>query len=258
MHRWLLIIPLLCLFTSLSRAEVVSVASGEWPPYVSEQLEHGGVISHLISAAFAAVDIDVEYHYYPWNRSLNLVRAGAHDATPVWSWTEQREQQFLFSHSPIGIEQSVFFFRKSHPVTWQQIWSPQPGEVIRIGATLGYSYGPEFQEHVQDEHFRLRRSHSDTEGLRLLLDGHIDAFPISRQVSEQLLALHFTASERNRLATVARPLREIDLHLLFSRATQNGEQLREKFEAGLRIIEANGTRAAIVEQHQFDPLISTP
>ncbi|MBU2714317.1 hypothetical protein KCG35_25035, partial [Zooshikella sp. WH53] len=36
---------------------VVRVATGEWPPYISKNLKHYGVVSHVIKEAFAEENI---------------------------------------------------------------------------------------------------------------------------------------------------------------------------------------------------------
>ncbi|WP_163832877.1 hypothetical protein [Spartinivicinus ruber] len=36
---------------------VIRIATGEWPPYISKNLKHFGVVSHVISQAFAKKEL---------------------------------------------------------------------------------------------------------------------------------------------------------------------------------------------------------
>ncbi len=66
-------------------------------PYLSAELPHYGFASHLVEEAFAAVDIDVEYGFFPWQRSYNYAREGKDPdggrwhGTLVWVPTEERK-----------------------------------------------------------------------------------------------------------------------------------------------------------------------
>ncbi len=57
---------------------------GEWPPFFSNDLKHGGVTSHVASEAFALEGIKVEYGWFPWNRALHLAQTGDWDAAIGW------------------------------------------------------------------------------------------------------------------------------------------------------------------------------
>lgn len=61
--------------TAHARDHVV-LSNGEWAPYLSENLPHYGAASHIVQAAFAAVDVEVRYEFYPWKRSYKLALEG--------------------------------------------------------------------------------------------------------------------------------------------------------------------------------------
>lgn len=67
---------LIALFSSSSLANTVRLANGEWAPYQSKSLKHGGYISHLVTEAFAAEGYDVEFVYFRHsasNSGINLL-----------------------------------------------------------------------------------------------------------------------------------------------------------------------------------------
>ncbi|MEL7401395.1 MAG: hypothetical protein AAFN68_12600, partial [Pseudomonadota bacterium] len=107
-----LLLPLLSLLSCrLWAAESIVITSGEWAPYISQKLPHYGITSRIVTEAFKQQNIETQYQFYPWNRSLNSARGGEVNATLGWAKTEEREQDFWFSSEPISIEQTVFFNR---------------------------------------------------------------------------------------------------------------------------------------------------
>ncbi|GGY52496.1 hypothetical protein GCM10011297_26780 [Bacterioplanes sanyensis] len=250
---WVLL--LLLAFVRTSADETIIIASGEWPPYFSQQLPEEGVVSHVIRAAFAAAETEVQFEYFPWNRSLKMTRAGHFAMSPGWARTPDRERDFKFSHSPLITESNVFYYHKDNPIRFEQVWEYDPDKPIRLGATLGYNYGEAFEAFDKDNRFRLRRSPSDVDNLTLLLQRDIDVFPIDKRVGRELLKKHFSAEQRAQLAIIPQPLRTTELYLLFSRRHPQTQQLQAAFEQGMMAIHADGTYQRIVQQHGIDPIL---
>ena len=68
---------ILWLLTPSSQAQdVITISSGEWPPYISQQLPHYGVTSQIVSEAFEQVGVTVKYEFLPWSRAIEAARAG--------------------------------------------------------------------------------------------------------------------------------------------------------------------------------------
>jgi polar amino acid transport system substrate-binding protein len=93
-----LIILLFMLFNfsgNVVAEDVIRIASGEWSPFISKDLKHGGVVLHIISESFAAVGIKVEYGFFPWARAMALAKEGTWDGTAVWGPSTEREEHFF-------------------------------------------------------------------------------------------------------------------------------------------------------------------
>ena len=67
--------------SSNTQAETVHIATGEYPPWTSTTLPHGGYINHIVASAFALSGIKVEFHYMSWKRALEATRLGQFNAT---------------------------------------------------------------------------------------------------------------------------------------------------------------------------------
>lgn len=67
----------LFLFTSVVHGkDTIRITNGEWPPYLSKKLPHYGFASHLITEAFATVNVEVEYGFFPWKRAFRNAQEG--------------------------------------------------------------------------------------------------------------------------------------------------------------------------------------
>lgn len=98
---------ILVLSTSAFAKDKWKIASFEWAPYLCDKAcpdEGGG--GKALRKALQAVDVDVEYTFFPWSRAIRETRAGRFDGFQT-AWPEDCPQDFFFSetlyNSPFGI-----------------------------------------------------------------------------------------------------------------------------------------------------------
>lgn len=97
------IIFFLTLFPGNSYAEdTIRIASGEWPPFYSENLEYYGLDSRIVTESFALEGIRVIYRFFPWKRSYEYSKAGEWDGTIGWPHSKEREKFHYYSKHPIN------------------------------------------------------------------------------------------------------------------------------------------------------------
>ena len=86
--NWIRLTSLICLlFTGSAVADSrpqLQISVGDWPPYLSSELKHDGVIAHLISDVFADEGYRVSFRFLPWPRAYADAAAGKFDASAVW------------------------------------------------------------------------------------------------------------------------------------------------------------------------------
>ena len=79
----------------------IRIATEEYPPYTSQNLNHFGIDAHIVSEAFKTQGITVEYHFFPGARSYKLARTGTYDATLPWANPQDPKATFrLIFRSP--------------------------------------------------------------------------------------------------------------------------------------------------------------
>ncbi|WP_165664081.1 substrate-binding periplasmic protein [Metapseudomonas otitidis] len=237
-------------FGSLAAAEDVRLTNGEWTPYLGASLPHQGVASRIVAEAFALEGVTVHWEFHPWARSLRLAEKGERHGTAIWLRNADRERDFYVS-DPVIESGYVLFHRKDPPLDWQSVDDLRH---YRLGATIGYDYGEAFQRAEQDGRLRVQRLAAEEQGLRMLLAGRIDVFPMDKVVGIANLQ-GFSREERSRVTFHPQPLRSDTLHLLLSRSVPGNEQLMARFNQGLAQLRESGKIARYLLEAE-EPLSS--
>ena len=125
-------------------AQVLRLATGELPPYATQERPDQGIALDIVRRAFALEGLEVDYTFKPWTRTLEESRAGLWDATAYWGRNPERDKGFLISDNVLT-EQWVLVYRqaafKEAPFDWKVLADLKD---FRIGIVQSYTYTPEF------------------------------------------------------------------------------------------------------------------
>ena len=237
------LIPLLALWLFLTcqsalaaPGRVLNIIVGEWPPFVSEQSKQHGPVAHLISDLFKEAGYQVKFHFAPWGRVYSLAaNSQLYDATAVWMYKPEREQDFLFSEAVLQ-EQFVFFSLKS-----RQLQAERLEQIIgmRLGGDIAYSYGPELDKMVADGKVSQQRVTDVKQNFGKLLRGRIDLYPQELRVGLAELQSLDPASAA-RITHSQTPFLRNDSFVMFPRQMPDSAKLRDQFNQQLQQAIASG------------------
>jgi polar amino acid transport system substrate-binding protein len=217
-------------------ADEIRLTNGEWSPYLGQSLPHHGVASRIVEEAFALEGVRVQWEFYPWARALRSAERGKSDGSAVWLRSPEREQSFFIS-DPVVESGYYLFHRRNQPVEWQQIADLEP---LRIGGAIDYDYGQAFQQAEHDGTLQVKRLSSEEQGLRMLLAGRLDVFPMDKIVAFDMLHSHFSREARSQLSFHPQPLRSDSLHLLLSKKVPGNAERMARFNRGLKALQDSG------------------
>ncbi len=238
-------IPLFALaivFSPTSPAEqVVRIGTGDWAPYVDQSRNDKGAMVRLIRAVFAEAGYEAKFMFYPWDRNALKLQQGSLDAIMPYSCTAAR-RSFSDCSEPLVRGEVVLFHRKELAFDWQQV---DDLEKFRIGTTLGYSYGPQFDKAHQDGRLHVLQNGKEATSFRLLELGRIDLHPQDRAVGYAMLQRLFPADTRARITHHPHSLSTEPLHMLFRKDDAGGAELREAFNRSLRQFAERGDLARL-------------
>lgn len=216
--------------------KILRIGTSDWQPYVDQSRADGGALGRLISAVFNEAGYRVEFLYYPWDRDVLMLQQGQLDAIMPYSCTPSRLNYGICSE-PMVRGEIVLFHRVDQPLNWQRM---DDLKHHRIAVTLGYSYGPEFDEALQQGRLQVEQGRNDDIGFRLLQLGRTDLHPQDRAVGYAMLRKLFPGGEWRQITHSERYLNREPLRLLFRKDDAQAAELLRIFNAGLRRLAARG------------------
>lgn len=238
----------ICFFiaSDVRAQETIRVASGEWPPYISESFKFGGFVTRVCTEAFALAGFKPEYEYMPWKRAYHSTQLGDFAASPGWRKTPERERYFYFSE-PIFNSRTVFFHRKDFPFDWTILDDVRDRT---IGITLGYSLVPLLEPIVDQGKGKLDIAPTDENNLLKLASGRIDLFPCSEAVGYYLLRAKLLPGTADTITHHPTPLMQGPAYLIVSRKSPKAREIIARFNKGLQKLRESGR----YDQYQMESL----
>jgi len=221
----------------------IVLGSDEWPPYLGSSLPYNGILSRVVSAAFARSNVAVSYRFLPNNRSLQSARNGTVDGSLGWAFSTERQLDLLYSQ-PILTARMVFFQRKGAERHWSQL-TELAG--LRIGITIGNYYSDEFERLMQQGVLHTDAAADDLSNLRKLLARRIDLFPADEEVGRYLLSHNFSPVHASQLSS-SQPFWLAPLHVVIWRRHIHGEELITRFNQGLQALHESGEFERMVRE----------
>jgi len=215
--------------------QIVRIANGEWKPYTSEKLKHFGYISHIVSEAFLIEGVKVEYSFFPWARSLHMVKTGDYDCSIGWSKNIEREKYAYFSLPILEVNYS-FFHLKAFQFNWDKL---EDIKKYRTGSTIGYDYGAGFSAAQNSNEYVIDSVRSDEINFRKLLKRRINIFPMDVEAGYTLLNQHFP-NERQMITHHKKSLYVTSDNLICTNKRSYGKKIVNIFNNGLKKIRERG------------------
>ncbi|MDX1342604.1 MAG: transporter substrate-binding domain-containing protein [Reinekea sp.] len=230
---------------SLSRAQVLNVAVGEFHPLAINNIENNGVVLELVKSAFKAEGYEVAYTFMPWARVDFFSKQGGFDAVCCWFYQEERASKALYSD--VVFSYSIHFYHlKSLDFDWKKI---NDLKGYKIGATRSYTYTREFSEAEKNGTLDVTRQESDLQNFKMLATSRIDIFPVNSLEASYFLEKLSREFNTKRIVHHPKPLvDDEDLSVLFPATQKASEQLIEAFNRGLSSIKKSGEYDRIVQQ----------
>ncbi|WP_151703622.1 substrate-binding periplasmic protein [Nitrincola alkalilacustris] len=209
--------------------QTVTFASGEWEPYQGAALDEGGPAAKVVSESFASQGWTVQYQYMPWARGLDEARLAHLDGTFLYSYNDDRSQDFLFSEPVIELETVVFYWNE-RPLNWS---NPEDLKGKTLGAVVAYDYG-----FITDEAgYNLDRIGVPENNFRKLQAGRVDGVMEEIQVG---LALARAVGIEDSVSYAPQPIKAVPYHLIVSRAHPQAQTIIDTFNAGLEHLKSTG------------------
>jgi polar amino acid transport system substrate-binding protein len=223
--------------------ESITIAVGDWPPYLSSHEKNKGIVAGIITEIFSAAGYDVKYKFLPWARAYDQTKRGDFDCTGVWLKKSERQADFYYS-DPVLKEKHVFFHRIDVPFHWR---SMNDLKGMKIGGIQRFSYGSEFDRAEKLNLFKVDRAKSDLLNFRKLLAKRFQIYPQEINVGYSSLMSDFKPEERALITNNPKVLFTEDSYLLCPKKLPRSKTLVSIFNKGLEKIREGGRYANYIE-----------
>lgn len=219
---------------ALASAETMRLVTGDdYAPFTGQQLSGGGLLTQVVQAALAQVEVKTELEWHPWNRGMQMTLKAEYDATFPYVYTAERGHDYLYSEPLAVIEQHLF---------------SRAGEVYEVsnlaaltGKRLCYPLGwqlPAALDQMIEQGLLTRHSPIGLpQCARLLLLNRDDVFVADSMIGAGALSQADASPGQFQRSQSTFP--STSLHLLVSRQHPQAEQLIAVFNRGLALLREN-------------------
>ncbi len=208
----------------------------EFPPfeYIGDTGDYKGFNVDIMRAISIEVGLDIELIPMSWNKAVLALGAGEVDAIQGMKYSENRANHFDFSDGYLTSSQAIFVRKSNHYII--NLEDLRGNEVAVQKQDISY-------EMLKDKsNIKLILTENQAEGMRMLLNGEIDAF-----VGNRLTGFyHIQKWHRGDDVKVVGELINPTKYALAVK--KENRQLIKEFNEGLQTIKKNGTYDKISEK----------
>lgn len=239
------------------RAEqtVTLVSYTDYPPYTSDKVPEGGLITAIVRAAFDATDVTLVLENVPWNRGVRLVREGLAEGTFPWGEANDLRQEFLHSSAIFAYTAAIYTILPDFKAVEDLEAYRRVADKPVICEPLGTKMDNAFLPYIVRGAIRKETHSNAGTCIKLLRRGTvhiIHASPLTMHYRLQTSAKELGLADMEIPGLVALYLKEVmtadTLHVLFN-YNDAGRRAAHKFNLGLKEIIQNGTYRKIIERH---------
>ncbi len=210
----------------------ILIVTGEYPPYVSEELKNQGFLAEIIENTLKNCDFDYEIKFYPWARCREMVKKGLAWASFPYSDSETNKETYLFSDKIYSAEHR-FYYRadnKKFLQNTQQFDSISDFTGFVFGGANGYWYGS--RKDIMKLGVKAEWAKDTDALLKMLYAGRIDFMIEDEMVCEDAIHRLFP-EDADAFATLGTEAKQMDYYLLASKNYPNSGKLLEQFNEEL-------------------------
>jgi ABC-type amino acid transport substrate-binding protein len=222
---------------------LIKLATLNWQPYVSEELDGGGFTTEIVQLAFEKAGYRTEVTYMPWIRVLAEVKKGAFDAMYPAYYSDSRSRDYALS-APIANGPLVLCKRSDRPLNYRSLEDLRP---YIVGVVRGYVNTAAFDA---ADFITKKIVNSDKQNLLKLLTGRIDLAVIDMYTAQHIIDTSIPQA-RGKLDFMMPPLDVKPLYVGFSKSRPGYHERLEAFNQALNELNQAGIVAQIYTKHRF-------
>jgi ABC-type amino acid transport substrate-binding protein len=233
----------LTLFSSSASAQATYQILAEDAAGLWGQSDGTGAGNDIVRAAFEASGDKVIFSIVPYNRCKTKVMEGRVLACFGMGWSEELKGKVIFAKRPIYTNTATIFVRKTDAAKYRKVGDIAPK--TPIGTVLGYEYPDTFAQLVKSGTVVPNSAINETTSLKMLAAGRFDLGIAKLDDLKSAEYLLRQAGVEDRVQ-VAFTMESAGTFLGFSASDPKTPAAMKSFDAGMELIQKNGTLAKIL------------
>ncbi len=227
-----LILGFLSISSPSSKAATLTLSSLNWPPYTGERMLAGGATVEVVRAALKAVGHELEVDYYPWSRTIRIIKPASSIYSGYFPEYHFPTDEFLFS-DPIGVSSLAIIERPQFPIRWLKL---KDLNQYRLGVVNDYRNTAELDAMISSGIQPVEKVSSDEHNIQKVATGRVHAAVIDLYVFNYLIEQSHLRELNKKVQLNKQLLDTRSLHIAFKN-TPEGQQWRTEFNKGLKMID---------------------
>jgi len=238
---------LILLVCQILPAKPYQIVTLDYPPYeYEEQGKVKGIATEIVRETFKRMGEEIEIKLFPWKRSLEMVKNGQADAIFTIYHTKERADFLDYSNEIVMPQRTALFTLNKSAITYSGDLNELKN--YSFGVVLGISYGEKFDSFIKNDNLKINSLYDGEANIRGLLTGY------SQIIVSNELGARSILKDLNKIneVTMLEPiLQDVPSYLAFSK-NRKLKKLRDRFDASLKQLKADGTYDIIIKKYLQD------
>lgn len=218
-------------------AEKIVLATGEWPPFIGQNLPGKGLHSEIITKIATKMGYEVEFQFMNWKRAYELTKQGKYLASFTWSDTTDRRGEMLYPENELSLSKEVGFYKKSKYPNGLDVSSFDDikAQGLKPVGVASYWYEKEYKDKGIKAHIV-----NDANLLWKLVDsGRADICVENVDVGNATIKSVLGEGKEAEFGITA-PLKTQKMYLIFSKKHPKSEEIIKKYDAAVKQLKEAG------------------
>ncbi len=220
-----------------SMGETITLATGEWAPFIGETLTDYGLHTKIIKQVFTEMGYEVKLEFMPWKRVYELTKKGVYPASFTWSKTPDRMDEMLYPENELSLSKEVGFYKASQFPNGLVVNSIDDikAQDLKVVGIASYWY----EKVLKEKGIKIHIVSTSELAWKMLNGGRADLMIENSDVGKAESQTILGAGKDKDFKMTA-PLKSQQMYLIFSRVHPKSKTLVKEYDAAVSTLKASG------------------
>lgn len=241
----LVIISLLSTNAWSSKLDPVVITTNDYGSFTSSVNQGSGAVLDIVREAFAMVDREVTFKFFPWKRVENEALKGRSFAAVPYFKTQERKKKFNYSDPLVPLYTRFFYHKEKFPKGFK--WDKyEDFRGYLMGGVLGDWYVPLYEK----AGVAAEIVPTLDQNVKKLAMKRVDFIIMDELTGSELIKKHYPEGV-SKIGTLDKPENVRGLHLMISRSYPDSANITAQFNKGLKLLKKTSRYKEILDTYKI-------